>query len=270
MPAFVRRQPAQAMPLHFRDIVMFRVSQTIFYPLVAALLACVLMPSAARAMSVEPMVLDLTAGGKGARQSFKVSNNGTKALPVEIAVSSLDLGLNGEQNVKPAPDDFLVYPAQAMIAPGASQVFRVQWIGEPEIAKSRTYVFNVGQVPVKLPKGTNGIQIVMSFGVTVNVAPLQGTSDIQVMSAVPISGKGGKRLAALTVKNPGNKHAYLTQSSIRLSGGGWSAELKSGEIAQKVGLGIVQPGKQRRFVLPVEVPANVSRIEAAVVFHPES
>jgi hypothetical protein len=117
---------------------------------------------------------------------------------------------------------------------------------------------------VKLAKGTNGIQIVMSFGVTVNVAPAQGNSEIVVLGAAPVAGKGGKRFAALTVKNPGNKHAYLQKTSIVLSGGGWSAEMKAGEIAQKVGLGIVQPGKERRFILPVEVPANVSKIQASV------
>jgi P pilus assembly chaperone PapD len=220
-------------------------------------------------MSVEPMSFDMATSGKAARQSFKVSNRGTKPLPVEITTAMLELGPNGEQTTKLATENFLIYPAQAMIPPGGSQVFRVQWIGDPEIKKSETYRFNVSQVPVKLPKGTSGIQILMSFGVTVNVAPLQGKSDIVVMKAAPVKGKDGKRLAALTVKNPGNKHAYLQKSSIRLSGGGWSAEMTPGEIAQKVGLGIVQPGKERRFVLPVEVPANVSAIDATVKFRPE-
>lgn len=228
-----------------------------------------LLPYAASAMSVEPMVLDLSASGRGANQSFKVSNTGTKPLPIEAGVSTLELGPNGEQIVAKAKDDLLIFPPQAMIPPGGSQVFRVQWIGEPDLKKSQTYRVSVGQVPVKLAKDTSGIQIVMSFGVTVNVAPLQGTSDIVVMKAAPMKDKDGKRLAALTVKNPGNKHAYLQRSSIRLSGGGWSAEITPGEIAQKVGFGIVQPGKERRFVLPVEVPGNVSKIDATVKFRPE-
>lgn len=219
--------------------------------------------SPGRAMSVEPMVLDLSTLGKGGQNSFKVVNTTAAKLPVEIAVSRLELGLNGEQKTTPAADDFLIYPAQAMIPVGATQVFRVQWIGEPEIGESRIYRFTVSQVPVKLPENTNGIQIVMSFGLTVNVAPPKGAADIVVMSAAPVT-KDGKRLASVTVKNSGNKHAYLRQSSIRLTGGGWSAELSPGEIAQKVGLGIVQPGKERRFLLPVEVPGNVTKIDAAV------
>jgi P pilus assembly chaperone PapD len=215
------------------------------------------------------MVIDLSTSGRTAQKSFKVVNTAPTQLPVEIDVSRLELGLNGEQKATPAADDFLIYPAQAMIPPGGSQVFRVQWIGEPQIEKSQTYRFMVSQVPVKLPEGQNGIQIVMSFGVTVNVAPPKGSSDIVVMSAAPVT-KDGKRLAALTVKNPGNKHAYLRQAAIRLSGGSWSADLTPGDIAQKVGLGIVQPGKERRFVLPVEVPASVAKIEAAVKLAPDT
>jgi fimbrial chaperone protein len=246
-------------------MINFRHVPLLLLAAISGLLAAV--PNV-RAMAVEPMVLDMTASGKAARHAFKVSNPGTKVLPVDIAILSLELGQNGEQMTKKAAEDFLVFPVQAMIPPGGSQVFRVQWIGEPDLAKSRTYRFDVGQLPVQTPKGTNGIQILMSFGVTVNVAPLQGKSDIKVMSAAPIVGKDGRRLATLTVQNPGNSYAYLKQSEIQISGRGWSAQMTPGEIAQKVGLGIVQPGKQRRFVLPVEVPASVQSIEAKVTLRP--
>lgn len=232
--------------------------------LIAAVSAAISFASAARAMSVSPMVLEMSTIGQGARQSFKVTNPTAKPLPVEIGVLSLELGPNGEQATKKAGEDFLIYPPQAMIPPGGSQVFRVQWIGQPDLAKGRTYRFDVGQLPVHLPQGANGIQIVMSFGVTVNVAPPEGKSGIVVLGAAPVAGKDGKRLAALTVRNPGNRNAYLKQSEIVLSGGGWSARMTPAEIEQRVGLGIVQPGKQRRFVLPVEVPGSVTRLEAKV------
>jgi P pilus assembly chaperone PapD len=220
--------------------------------------------SSASAMSVEPMVLDLSTLGKEARQTCKVTNDGTSPLPVEISVSRLELDADGKQTVTPDDTNFLIYPAQAMIAPGASQIFRVQWIGDPELSQSQSYRFSVSQVPVKLPEGQSGIQIVMNFGVTVNVAPADGTSEIVVLGVEPTTDKNGKRVAALRVKNPGNMHAYLQNAEIRLSGGGWSAEMKPGHIAQTLGLGMVQPGKERRFILPIEVPEHVSLISASV------
>ncbi len=247
--------------------MMFR-SQTRFSEIAATLIVALLSISAASAMTVEPLLLDLASSGKAAQQTFKVDNNGAAPLPIEIEVSRVEFGPNGEQTTQKAGQEFLIYPPQAIIPSGATQVFRVQWIGEPDLAKSRSYRFNVSQIPVKLPKEQSGVQIVMTFGVTVNVAPPQGKSDIQVLSAAPVIGKDGKRFAALTVRNPGSKHAYLRQSVIDLSGGGWSAQMTPAALGQQVGLGIVQPGKQRRFILPIEVPASVSAIKATVKYDP--
>lgn len=227
-------------------------------------LSLIVFTFSAHAMSVEPMLLDMTSIGKGTRGSFTVSNSGAKPLPVEISSFRLALDTDGGQQTSRDEENFLIFPAQAMIPPGGSQVFRVQWIGEPNLPESQSFRFSVSQVPVKLPEGTNGIQLVMNFGITVNVAPPEGTSDIVVLGAEPAAGKDGKRVAALRVKNPGNIHAYLPQSSIRLSADGWSAELTPGQLAQTLGLGILQPGKERRFLLPVEVPASVSSIVASV------
>jgi P pilus assembly chaperone PapD len=248
---------------------MLRYHLTIHLTITVLFLSLLALITPSFAMSVEPMSFEMTTLGKGARHTFKVSNLNARPLPVETAVLALELGLQGEEKTSQADDKFLIYPAQAMIPPGGSQIFRVQWLGEPEIAKSETYRINISQVPVKRPEDAAGIELVLTFGVTVNVAPPKATGGIVVISAAPVT-KDGKRLAALTVKNPGNKHAYLRQAAIRLSGGSWSADLTPGDIAQKVGLGIVQPGKERRFVLPVEVPASVAKIEAAVKLAPDT
>lgn len=249
---------------------MFRPIQYCLRILLAAAGAWCWLHLPAAAMAVEPLLLDISTAGQKSRQSFKVVNNGARALPVEIAISRLELGLDGEQKAVPAGKDFLIYPAQAMIPKGGSQVFRVQWIGDPDIPTSQTFRFNVSQVPVKLPKEQSGIQIVMSFGLTVNVAPPQAKAELVVVSAAPVTGKDGKRVASVTLKNPGTKHAYLRNAAVSLSGKGWSARIGPGEIAQKLGLGIVQPGKERRFLLPVEVPGAVSAIQASVSVEADS
>jgi fimbrial chaperone protein len=247
---------------------MINLPRLIFAFIVAAAVQPFAVPSVL-AMAVEPLLLDLTSSGRTAQQSVKVINNEARPLPVELSVSRLELGLDGEQKTASSADEFLIYPPQAMIPKGGSQVFRIQWIGEPDIPKSRSYQLMVSQLPVKMAKDQNGIQIVMSFGVTVNVAPPAGKSDLVVTGASPVTDKDGKRRASLTVKNPGNKHAYLRQSLIELSGAGWSAQMTPALFAQKVGFGIVQPGKERRFLLPIEVPGNVGAIKAKVKYQPE-
>jgi fimbrial chaperone protein len=231
--------------------------------------AAVFLSWDAKAMSVEPLVIDVTTSGMAATQSFKVANDGTVTMPVEVNVFHLEIGPKGELHYEPAEDDFLIYPPQANIPKGGAQIFRVQWIGDPEIKSSRNYRFAVSQVPVQLPQDTSGIQINLSFGVIVSVSPPQAKAAVVVTGATLANGADGKRMATLKVKNPGNKHAYLRNAMISLSGNGWSAKLTPFEVEQKVGLGIVQPGKERRFLIPVEVPAGVSDITASIDYQPD-
>ena len=221
-------------------------------------------------MSVEPLVIDVVTTGKGSSQSFKVGNDGAAPLPVEIRISRMEIGSQGELGFEPAEEDFIVYPPQANIPKGGAQIFRLQWIGNPTVKASRTYRFSVSQVPVKLPKEISGIQINMSFGVIVSVSPPESSATILVTGVTLSDGKDGKRTAALKVKNTGVRHAYLRNAAINLSGGGgWSMKLSPYEVEQKVGLEIVQPGKERRFLLPIEVPGNVSDITASIDYQPD-
>jgi P pilus assembly chaperone PapD len=224
---------------------------------------------AALAMSVEPLVLDMESLGKGAGHSFKVGNDTALPLPVEISVSRLEIDENGELDYQPAEEEFLVFPPQAIIAEGTAQTFRLQWLGESDIAASRTYRVAVTQIPVKQPDNTSGIQISMSFGVIVNVAPLSGRSAITMSEVKPAKTKDGGPAIALNVKNTGNKHAYLRDAALSLSAGTWSQKLTAYEVGQKVGLGIVQPGKERRFLIPMDVPPGVSDITASIDYQPE-
>jgi P pilus assembly chaperone PapD len=227
-----------------------------------------LFPFAAAAMSVEPLVLELTSLGKDATRSFRVSNTGATQLTVEVTVARVEITSEGESRYKPAGDEFLIYPPQSIILKGGTQTFRVQWIGEPDLKRSQTYRLAVTQVPVKLPKETSGIQVNMSFGIIANVAPPQSKAAMTVTGAALAKDKDGKRVAAIKVKNPGDKHAYLGEASLNLAGGGWSTNLTPSEMSQKVGLGMVQPGKERRFLLPVDVPPNVSDITASIDYQP--
>ena len=222
----------------------------------------------AQAMSVEPLVLDVAAVGNTSSGSFKVGNEGATAFPVEIDISRMEIGSRGELRYEKADRDFIIYPPQANIPKGGAQVFRVQWIGDPMIKSSRNYRLSVAQVPVKLPKEVSGIQVSMSFSVIVSVSPAQESAALAVTSAT-LSDVNGKRAATLQIKNNGLRHAYLRNAVISLAGGGWSTKLSPHEVEQKIGLGIIQPGKERRFLLPVEVPGNVSDITASIDYQPE-
>lgn len=230
----------------------------------------VLLSPSASAMSVQPIQIEMASTGSQGRAQITVSNDSANPLPVELKIEKLALNENGERALSKAPDNFLIFPPQALIVPGASQVFRVQWVGEPMLGASESYMMSVNQIPVKMPAGKSAVQIVMSFGVVINVAPPQGLPALKLIgTGIETDKKTGKRHPTITVENPTKVHALLPQSTISVSGGSWSHSFAQTELREKVGIGLVQPGKKRKFILPVELPANVPSVQASLDFKPK-
>jgi len=236
------------------------------FRLVAAVLMFALIApgEAAHAMTVSPTQVELISAGSHSRGQITVVNNSSVPLPVEAVIQSVSLDEMGMPKPVKTSDEFLVMPPQALIAPGATQNFRVQWLGDPMLAASQSYLLYMNQIPVKLPQGKSGVQIVMSMGVIINVAPPQGAPSLQIVDTGVTTDKQGKRHPTLTVQNPSKVHALLPQSTIRLTAAGWSTTLTPGMLNETIGIGLVQPGKRRKFVLPVELPAGVGSVRASL------
>jgi P pilus assembly chaperone PapD len=233
------------------------------------LVASFLAAGAAQATSVSPIQLELTSVGQGSRGQVTITNTGTTPLPLETSLKILELDENGESKLLPGGDDLLVFPPQAAVPAGGSQIFRVQWAGEPMLDRSRSFMLSITQVPVKLEASKAAVQVVMSFGVVVNVAPPQGAPALKLVGTSVVADKKGKRQAAITVENPTQVHALLQNATVRVSAGNWSQTLTPSVINQKIGMGLVQPGKRRRIVLPLEVPGEVKSVQASLELAPK-
>ncbi len=221
------------------------------------------------AMGVNPVVMEMTSAGRGSKGSIRVINDGKNKLPVEIVISRVELGPEGEQSLRPAGEEFLVFPPQALVPPGATQNFRVQWVGNPDIPESQSYIFSVNQVPVKMPKGQSGVQLVFNFGTVVNVGPPSGTPAIKLLKSEISKDRRGNRRPTITLKNSSNVHARLSDATVKLSGNGWSETMTPAILRQRLGVGLIQPGKIRKLVLPVDIPANVTDIRTEIEYKPK-
>jgi fimbrial chaperone protein len=223
------------------------------------------MPTAA--MTVSPTQVEMTSIGSGAQARISVTNTDDEPLAVEAILSRATLDENGVPITSPAGDEFLVMPPQAIIAPGGTQNFRIQWLGDPEIDSSRTYLLYISQIPVKR-RANSVVQVVVSIGVMINVAPPQGLPSLKLVSAGIVSDRRGIRHPTLTVENPTRIHALFPQANVSLSSGAWSDTVSSGLLGEKIGIGLVQPGSRRRFILPVDLPPNVTSFRASIDFRP--
>ncbi len=231
--------------------------------------AALLPAQAAVAMTVQPVVIDLQTAGREMSQVVTVENTFATPLPVELNVQELELTSEGVKQTGKDPGDLLVFPPQAIIEPGQTQTFRIQYVGDPALAKSKHFYVTVAQLPVKLPEGQSAIQILYNFQVLVSVAPLKVKPQISITSASIGKNADGKPVTVLMVSNESPAHGYLANGSLRIvhkdaAGKQLFAKTYSGaEIQQTMGFGLIGGGQTRRVVVPMVLTSADGTVEAS-------
>ena len=241
----------------------------------AIMVSALLAPfDAADAMTVQPVVLDLSTSGRGMSQVITVQNTFADPLPVEIRVEEVTPTSTGVKGTGKDPGDLLVFPPQALIPPGQTQTFRVQWVGDPALARSKHYYVTVAQLPVQLPQGQSAIQILYNFQVLVSVAPPGIKPAVQIVGANIVKNKAGKPIAELTVKNDSPAHGYLSRGRLEIVERDASGHqvfdkvLPGPEIQQTIGFGLVAAGQTRTIQVPIVLPVEGGKLE--VTFKPDA
>jgi len=231
--------------------------------------AALLPAQAASAMTVQPVVIDLQTAGRDMSAVVTVENTFATPLPVELSVQELELTPEGVKQTGRDPGDLLVFPPQAIIEPGQTQTFRVQYVGDPALAKSKHYYVTVAQMPVKLPEGQSAIQILYNFQVLISIKPAGIKPKIFVQGASIGRTEEGKPVPVLSVTNESPAHGYLANGSLRIvekdaSGKQVFSKTYSGaEIQQTMGFGLIGGGQTRNVTVPVELPAVDGTVEAS-------
>jgi len=195
-----------------------------------------------------------------------VTNDDSKAMPVEVVVYKLELDQKGNITTTPAPNDFLVVPTQALVSPGASQAVRVRWIGSGDLEKSQSYIVAVNQLSVKSPNSKSGVQMVFNFSAVVNVAPANAHSELSLKSVAVQLDEKAKPRPVITVLNSGNRHASIGNGELNLTGTNFEKTITQAQFRESFGVGLIQPGKQRQFVLPITLPDNIRNLSGKLVY----
>ena len=239
---------------------VFRLSKAVLFSAVTA----VALLAQAHAMSVGPISAELSASGQNSKMTLRVTNDGAQPIPVEIIPSRLTLAEDGTATTAPVKNKFLIFPPQATIAPGASQSFRVQWLGGADLKASETYILGANQLPIAMDKKKSGVQVVFNFSTVVTVSPANAKPNISVLKAEIGKAPQISRAPTITVQNTGNGHALLGDAVIALTDGKWTKTLSRDEVRAIFGLGLVQPKSKRRFVVAMPLPAEVSHYQVQI------
>jgi fimbrial chaperone protein len=243
-------------------------------PVAAAMMMALMTlaaPANVSAMTVQPVVLDLKTSGRGVSATVTVQNSFTTPLPVELTVQALDFDENGVVQTGKDPGDLLVFPPQALIQPGQTQAFRIQWVGDPTLEKSHHYYVTVAQLPVQLPEGQSAIQILYNFQVLVNVAATTGGPRIDIASATIGKNDKGQPVPQIVVRNQGNSYGYLSRTRIHIvykdatGKQTFNKVMTPEEIQQEVGFGLIGPDVTRKVLLPVVLPGADGQVSVELL-----
>lgn len=253
--------------------------------LAVALTLVGVLTTVALAMTVQPVIVDMKPSGRGMSATVAVQNTFTTPLPVGIAIQSLEFDEKGVKPTGKDPGDLLVYPVQALIPPGQTQTFRVQWAGDPQLAQSKHYYVTVAQLPVKLPEGQSAIQILYNFQVLVNVAASDAKARLAIVSAAPVMadvkpapGQPAPKEAPpkqpqpeVVVRNDGANYAYLSRATVEITEEDATGKqifdktLTPNEMQQTLGFGLIGPNTQRRVVIPVTLPSASGTVKVHIL-----
>jgi fimbrial chaperone protein len=258
------------------------------FGLFSALLTAVLavLPTAGHASRVSPMILELEPAGRGAVARVELTNDAAKNIPYEVRMMRGDISPQGELTLTPADDQFLVFPAQAIVEANSQQVFRVQYVGQAALAKSEIYYMSIREIPVEFEKGTSQVQVVVNYNVLANVVPdgsrpspvirsaryisaekpaatVSGAADTAAAGASSFSG------AEIDVGNDGNRYMLAGMSAWTLSGTTtdgqpFERKFEPEELTKLIGVGVVAPGKHRIFRLPLDTPLTDQSIKVQI------
>lgn len=221
----------------------------------------ILVAPAAEAMTVQPVVIDLATAGRTMGDVIIVENTFDRPLAVELSVQTLELG---EDAIRPTGEDtgeLAVFPPQASIQPGERQSFRVQYVGDPQLASSRHFFVTVAQLPVQEASGQSNIQLLYNFQVLVSVSPAGTKPTITVAAAEIGRNAEGVPVPVITARNASAGHGYLSRGRLQIvqqdAGGAeiFRQDLSGPEIQQSLGYGLIGGGQSRRVTLPVPLPS---------------
>jgi fimbrial chaperone protein len=255
---------------------MFGVNKKIALSL-TALSLLLFGASAAEAVRVSPMVVELTSVGTGSTARIEVENTNSNAMPFEVRVLRMDFDDNGVVHETPADSDFLVFPPQGILAKNGRQVVRIQWIGG-NLDSSRGYYVSINQLPVAVDaSASNGksigasVQVLYHIKVLATVAPPGAQPKVEVATVKPVMiapppPPGQSEVAApagafepgieITVRNAGKRYALMAGSTWTIEGTGLDHQplkvvLTRDDLSHLLGAGYVPAlGGQRTFKVP--------------------
>lgn len=244
----------------------------LFFPLwIFSAVVLLFVPAPAEAFKLTPLEMLFAPAGRGATQTFQITNAHDQPIAVEIRIAARDMNLKGEDLLSDAENSFVVYPAQAIVLPGKSQTVRVQWIGDPSPKHELAFRMIAEQLPIDLHrKPTEGarLRLLVRYIASLYVAPRGVKAKVVLESAGRKTTSDGEAKLSVVLRNQGTAHSLLRRLTLNVTGqagGGGKASVAftAKQLYGMIGQNLLA-GHRREFLLPW--PAKLSGGPVVVSF----
>ncbi len=227
----------------------------------ALVLLLLLLPGGLWGFTFSPISQDFSSEGRDSSHVFTIHNDSqTERIAVKVSLWKRTMDEEGREELSPCPGEFLIYPAQSILAPGEERSVRIKWQGGPVTGRERNYRIVAEQLPVDFQEENvreegGGIRFTFRYEGSLYVVPREARADVSLES-VKTEYRDGEPYLALVFENRGSRHAILNQLEIRLDSPYDNFEtisLEGEDLAGVSGENILA-GNRRVFLIP-EPPA---------------
>lgn len=216
----------------------------------------------ALAFQLQPISQVFEPTGANATRTYEVFNNQSDRVAIELTVVERHMDVDGEETYQPADDNFLIYPTQMILEPGATQVVRVSWLGDPNPEQELAFRLVAEQLPINLVDPTQSpavqpvgqVRVLLRYMGSLFVRPSGVQANLHMESVMPYTNAEGEPAIAITFTNTGKSSARLQDLNLTLTAQGQSVNLSPEQLESIIDSTIL-PGQSRRYILPR--PANL-------------
>ncbi len=237
---------------------MKNISPRLCLSIAAACLASLSHATPSWAFQLLPLTQYFSPVGSDSTQSYRVTNNQSQRVAVEVSAMKREIDPLGQEKLFPADDDFIVYPSQIILEPGASQSLRVTWLGEESPETELAYRLVAEQLPISFEKSqlqldqsemVASVDILMRYLGSVFIRPADSESNLVLTSAGLFEDLEAKRYIELFFLNTGSEFARLSEAEVQVSSQDKQVLLGRGTLVDQ-GQKIVLAGGERRLLIP--------------------
>jgi len=213
-----------------------------------------IVPKAALAYDLRPIVVQLAPSGPGSSDTVVITNSHDQPIAIEVRTFRRSQNPDGTDERIPEENDIIVTPPQMVIAPGASQSVRLRWIGDSNPERELAFRVVTEQLPIDLgPKATGeaiaNLSLAYRYEAALYVVPPGATASARITRVAPVEADGS-RWIELDIASEGTRRAILNQPSLVITPPSGGEVVLSGESVEPLsGLNILA-GAYRTVRLP--------------------